>query len=313
MGDKIKNKVIKAEEKIAISAHKRFNWGWFKFTKCLLGLLIYSLAVNLFIVPSHLYTGGILGLSQLLRTFIINKLNININIGVDLSTIIYYTINIPLFIIAYRKIGKTFFTRTIFTVTFNTLFLMLIPIPKDPFFDSIITNTLVGGIFAGIGVGMVLSTGSSTGGTDIIGIAITKHTKKITVGTVGLTFNVLIYAICGILNGLETMIYSIIYAVFESLTLDQNHLQNIKSEVFVFTKSKPDKIIKFINEELNRGATFWDAVGGYTNTKTYIVCTVLTKYERMRLERHMKELDDKAFMVGDDGVQVRGEFEKYLI
>ncbi len=310
---KLKEKIISREEKIRTGTVKTFNWGWFKFAKCLLGLLIYSLAVNLFIVPSNLYTGGILGLSQLIRTALINNFNLNIDIGIDISTIIYYAINIPLFIIAYRHIGKTFFRRTIFTVTFNTLFLMLIPIPKEPLLDTIMSNTLVGGIFAGVGVGMVLSTGSSTGGTDIIGIVVTKKTKKITVGNIGLSFNVIIYAICGLLNGLETMLYSIIYSVFESFTLDQNHLQNINSEVLVFTKEKPDKIIEFINKELNRGATYWEAVGGYTNTKTYIVCAVLNKYERMRLERHMKELDDKAFMVGDDGVQVRGEFAKYLI
>ena len=72
-------------------------------------------------------------------------------------------------------------------------------------------------------------------------------------------------------------------------------------------------MIDFINHTLNRGATYWEAVGGYTNTRTYIVCAVLSKYERMRLERHIKEFDPNAFMVGDDGVEVYGHFEKYLV
>ena len=72
-------------------------------------------------------------------------------------------------------------------------------------------------------------------------------------------------------------------------------------------------MIHFINDELNRGATYWEAIGGYTETKTYIVYAVLTKYERMRLERHMKEFDEDAFMVGDDGVLIKGEFKKYLV
>ena len=72
-------------------------------------------------------------------------------------------------------------------------------------------------------------------------------------------------------------------------------------------------LIKFINKELNRGATYWEAVGGYTNTKTYIVYTVLSKYERMRLGRHMKDFDENAFMVGDDGVEIKGLFDKYLV
>ena len=57
------------------------------------------------------------------------------------------------------------------------------------------------------------------------------------------------------------------------------------------------KLIHFINFELKRGTTYWEATGGYTGTKTFIIYTVLSKYERMRLERHMKEYDPNAFMI----------------
>ena len=109
------------------------------------------------------------------------------------------------------------------------------------------------------------------------------------------------------------MIYSILCAIFESIMTDKYHTQNISSEAFIFTKQNPDKMIAFINNELRRGATYWEAVGGYTNTKTYIVYTVLSKYERMRLERHMKDFDENAFMVGDDGIEIKGLFDKYLV
>ena len=94
---------------------------------------------------------------------------------------------------------------------------------------------------------------------------------------------------------------------------DKNHTQNICSEAFIFTKNPPDKMIKFINNELKRGATYWEAIGGYTHEKTYITYTVLSKYERMRLERHMKEFDEHAFMVGNDGVEIKGIFYKNLV
>ena len=95
--------------------------------------------------------------------------------------------------------------------------------------------------------------------------------------------------------------------------IDRTHSQVIFSEAIIFTKEPPQKMIHFINYELNRGATYWEAIGGYTETKTYIVYAVLSKYERMRLERHMKEFDAKAFRVGDDGVEVKGLFDKYLV
>ena len=290
---------------------KLFNWGWFKFSKCIIGIFIMSLAVNLFIVPNNLYTGGILGLSQLIRTMLVSVFKINFNF--DISSIIYYLINVPLFLIAYKRISKTFFIRTLFAVTINSLFLMIIPIPSEPLIKDLLVNVLIGGFLAGIGIGMALSTGGSTGGTDIIGILLSKRNKKFTVGNIGLIFNIMVYSICGIKYGVEIMIYSILYAIFETIMIDKNHTQNICSEAFIFTKQKPEKLIEFITTELNRGATYWEAVGGYTNTKTYIVYTVLSKYERMRLGRHMKDFDEKAFMVGDDGVEIKGLFDKYLV
>ena len=290
---------------------KLFNWGWFKFSKCIIGIFIMSLAVNLFIVPNNLYTGGILGLSQLIRTMLVSVFKINFNF--DISSIIYYLINVPLFLVAYKRISKTFFVRTLFAVTINSLFLMIIPIPSEPLIKDLLVNVLIGGFLAGIGIGMALSTGGSTGGTDIIGILLSKRNKKFTVGNIGLIFNIMVYSICGIKYGVEIMIYSILYAIFETIMIDKNHTQNICSEAFIFTKQKTEKLIEFITKELNRGATYWEAVGGYTNTKTYIVYTVLSKYERMRLGRHMKDFDEKAFMVGDDGVEIKGLFDKYLV
>ena len=306
----IEKEVVK-ENKKKYNILKSFNWGWFKFSKCIFGLFISSLAVNLFIVPNNLYTGGTLGFAQLIRTAIMSIFNIKTNF--DISSIIYYMINIPLFLVAYRHISKTFFVRTLFAVTINSIFLAVIPIPSMPLMQDLLGNVLIGGILGGIGIGMVLSTGSSTGGTDIIGVVLSKKNNKLTVGNIALFFNVIVYGICGLKYGIEIMIYSIIYAIFETIMTDRNHMQNICSEAFIFTKENPEQMIKFINTELKRGATYWEAIGGYTHTKTYIVYAVLSKYERMRLERHMHEFDEKAFMVGDDGVEVKGLFDKYFV
>lgn len=288
-----------------------FNWGWFKFTKCTIGIFLCSLAVNLFIIPNNLYTGGVLGLAQLIRSFIIDAFHFKF--GFDISSIIYYAINIPLFLLAYKKISKTFFIRTLFAVTLNSLFLMIIPIPKEPLVEELIVNVMMGGIICGIGIGMVLSTGSSTGGIDIIGITLSRKNRNFTVGNISLIFNLLVYFVCGLKYGISIMIFSIIFSTLETMLIDKNHHQNICSEVFIFTKEKPDKLINFIQTELQRDATYWEAIGGYTKSNTYIVLSVLSKYERMRLERHIHEFDKKAFLVSDDGVEIKGSFDKKLV
>ena len=283
-----------------------FNWELKDVLKVLIGSFMFCYSVNVFIVPNNLYTGGVLGIAQLIRSIIIDVFKFNITY--DFSGILYYLINIPLFFIAYKYIRKTFFVRTIFAVTIQSL--MLSVIPTNPLLDDMIVNILVGGIIGGAGIGIVLSSGASTGGSDIIGLALAKVNNNFSVGKLGMILNVIIYTIAGIMYGVEIMIYSIIYCVCESLTIDKMHNQNICSTAFIFCKKNPKKLNEFIKEDLGRDFTYWDAKGGYDDSRTYIIYTALTKYELLRLERYMRSYDDHAFMVKSEGVGIKGEFEK---
>ena len=289
---------------------KIFKWDLKKFTMATLGEILFCIGMNLFIVPMGLYTGGILGISQLIRTFIINVLHIHF--AFDIAGLINFVLNIPLFIIAYRKVSKTFFIRTVWCVVISTIFLSIIPIPTNPLVSEIITSTLVGGIIAGFGCGLALTASASGGGSEIIGIVLSLKNKNISVGKINLGINIIIYIISGICFGLEIMIYSIIYTFFTSLITDQTHSQNISSSAMIFTKEEPHKIIEFIEKELDRGSTFWEAQGGYDDSKTYITYVTLSKYELQRLERHLKTIDPHAFMVKTQNLGVVGNYQKYL-
>lgn len=289
---------------------KVFKWDLKKFTMATLGEILFCIGMNLFIVPMGLYTGGILGISQLIRTFIINVLHIHF--AFDIAGLINFVLNIPLFIIAYRKVSKTFFIRTVWCVVISTIFLSIIPIPTNPLVSEIITSTLVGGIIAGFGCGLALTASASGGGSEIIGIVLSLKNKNISVGKINLGINIIIYIISGICFGLEIMIYSIIYTFFTSLITDQTHSQNISSSAMIFTKEEPHKIIEFIEKELDRGSTFWEAQGGYDDSKTYITYVTLSKYELQRLERHLKTIDHHAFMVKTQNLGVVGNYQKYL-
>ena len=283
-----------------------FNWKLEDVVKVIIGSVMFAYAVNVFIVPNNLYTGGVLGIAQLIRSIIIDVLKFNITY--DFSGILYYLINVPLFFIAYKYISKTFVVRTIFAVTLQSFLLSVIP--TEPLLNDMIVNIMVGGILGGAGIGIVLSSGASTGGSDIIGLAIAKIHNNFSVGKLGMILNGIIYVIAGIMYGVEIMIYSIIYSVCESLMIDKMHEQNICSTAFIFCKKNPKKINNFIKEDLGRDFTYWDAKGGYDDSRTYIIYTALTKYELLRLERYMKTYDDHAFMVKSEGVGIKGEFEK---
>lgn len=298
-------------EKLKKNVDNIFKWNFEEMFKAVLGTFLFSFALNIFIVPMGLYNGGCIGFSQLIRTILVD--NFNLDFGFDIAGILNYALNIPLFILAYRSVSKTFFARTLFCVTIQTIFLTVIPVLETPLVAEVLTSVLIGGIICGIGGGMTLSAGASGGGTDIVGIAISKRNRNFSVGKLDLIVNLVIYSICGALYGLSTMIYSIIYSVFYSIILDNTHEQNVCSTAVIFTKKHPKKIIDFAGGELERGSTTWEAKGGYDDSTTYITYVVLSKYELQRLERHLIELDKNAFMVTtSSGVKVDGNFEKYL-
>lgn len=286
--------------------NKLFDWNIQSFFKIVFGSFLFCFATNFFLVPNSLYTGGILGLSQLIRSFFIDVFKIKTTF--DFSGIIYYIINIPLFILAYKSVGKSFFFKTLFAVTLQTILLSLLPIKT--LVNDTLTNVVVGGLLSGAGVGILLSSGASSGGIDIIGLEFAKRNNNFSVGKLSLVINVFIYTIAGIKYGLEIMIYSIIYSVMESLMVDKMHEQNICSTAFIFCKENPKPINEFIKNELNRDFTYWNAKGGYDDSKTYIIYTAITKYELIRLERYMKSSSIQTFMVKSEGIGIKGEFEK---
>lgn len=294
-----------------MSLRESFKWKKTEFLKATCGVVLFALALNMFIVPNNLYNSGVLGISELIRSFLVKILDLNFSF--DISGIINLIINIPLFILAYRKISKTFFVRTLYCVLTLTLFLTIIPIPETLLVEELITSVIIGGIIAGVGSGLILSSSASGGGTDIVGILLTTKNRNLSVGKIAMIINIIIFATCGILYGTITMIYSIIYSAISALVVDRVHDQNVCSTAIIFTKSKPTSLIKYIKETLQRDVTYWEAVGGYDNTKTYICYAVLSRYELQRLERNIKNIDENAFLVKNDGVGINGNFKKILV
>lgn len=297
-------------KKVNDKLNKFYKWDLNEFFMAIFGCLICAIAINIFIVPNKLYNGGILGISQLIRSVLDSYFGIAFKF--DISGIINLLINLPLFLMAYKLISKTFFRRTVVCVVFQTIFLSVIPIPDSSLIDDMLTNVLIGGILGGIGLGITLTASGSTGGTDIIGLLFSMKKNSLSVGRIGRDINIVIYTISGILYGIPVMIYSIIYAAISSLVVDQLHKQNICSYAMIFSKKNPENLVKFIKDDLNRDSTYWEATGGFDNSKTYIVYSAMSKYEMQRLERHLNELSPHAFMIRGDGVGIDGNFKKKL-
>lgn len=274
-----------------------------------LGTLVFVAAINLFIVPVNLYNGGLIGIAQIIRTLLIEKANINFG-GVDIAGIINFIFNVPLFILAYMKLGKPFFRKTVFGVVLQTVFFTLIKCPAIPIIEDTLTSCLVGGILAGFGNGIVLRAGGSGGGLDILGMYATKIKPGFSVGKLSMFFNFGVYFICALLFNVEVVIYSVIYMVFTAIIMDKVHYQNINTSVMIF--SKKDGLSRAIIDELGRGVTEWSGSGAYTHENTQVLVTVISKYEISRLKGIIYDIDPNAFMILNEGLDVYGNFEKRL-
>lgn len=273
------------------------------------GGILFAAGVNLFITPLTLYNGGFVGIAQLIRTFLTSTLHLSFG-QTDISGIIYFLLNIPLVYLAWKKMGKGFFAKTIVTVIIQTVALTFIPIPKSPIIEDYLTACIIGGLVSGFGTGLVLRGGSSGGGQDILGLYFTKKFRNFSVGKMGIIINAFVYGICLCMFNLEIVIYSLIYGVIASVACDRVHIQNINMSVMIFTKKLG--ISKAIMDEMGRGVTNWDGAGAYTKETSYILFVMISKYEVSQIKRIVRNIDPNAFMIFTEGCSVDGNFEKRL-
>ena len=165
-----------------------------QFLESLLGSFLYAVGINLFVVPANLYTSGLLGICQVIRTLMENYLHLSFG-NLDIAGIIYYMINVPILIFAMTKIGKNFLIKTLVTVIFMTIFLAVIPIV--PVIEDTMASCLVGGLFTGVGVGLMLRAHASLGGIDVLGLLKIRRKKDFSVGKMNLFFECLsVWNVC---------------------------------------------------------------------------------------------------------------------
>lgn len=284
---------------------------WLRIVAAVVGELIAAAALNLFIVPLNLYTGGIMGVCQLIRTFLQTQLGVTFG-AYDIAGILYFLVNVPILLFAYKSLGLGLVAKTIICTVSYSLFYSIIPIPSAPIVDDYLTACLLGGILTGIGSGIVLTCGCSSGGLDVIGLCLSKRGSSFTVGKFSLTFNVFLYTACLILFSPEVAIYSVIYNFFASMVLDRMHQQNVNVMALIFTHADEHILGQFIIDKLNRGVTYWNGTGAYTGQGVHVLCVSLSKYEIEELLHAVRSIDPQAFLTVQEGVHVYGNFRKKL-
>ena len=309
----VRELVINEEEKIKENdtGTKAVKKEIYTFPIILFGGLIYSFGMNCFLRPLHLYSGGMMGFAQLFQELLL-RAGVTFD-GFNISGIIYYLMNVPAIIIAIKSMRRRFIIKTFFAITSITVLLSVIPIPTTPILDDRITNTIIAGLICGTGIGLILWGGSCDGGMNIIGMLLISKRGKGSVGNIGLFANIILYIIMLFIFDPATVIYSLIYSVFNSIAVDRIHTQNIASQIMVITKQKDTTAMEVdVMGKLNRGMTEINASGLFTGDDVKIFIIFVSKYEVNRLRRIIKSHDEYAFIVETTVTRIDGNFIKKI-
>lgn len=273
----------------------------------MIGSFIFVLGISIFITPIQIFSGGIMGLSQIIRTLL---QEVGIKFDFEISGIINFILNVPLMILAYHSISRRFFYSTLLSIISQTIFFMFVPVLQEPLLKDMLASCLVGGFIAGFGIGLILRSRGSGGGLDILGIYFSQKYLNFSVGRLSLMFNTALFTLSAVLFSFETAIYSMLFLVVFIFVVDKVHYQNINMTAMIFTRHP--EVMEYITKSMHRGVTYWQGAGGYTHEETYILMTAISKYEISLLKNQVKAIDPHAFIIFSEGLSVSGNFEKRL-
>lgn len=250
------------------------------------GSLLVAISLNFFLINANVYASGFAGAAQLASSVFKDSLGIEISTG-----ILLFLFNIPVIILGWYKVGRGFTIYSIVSVIFATIFLELIPVISIS--DDIILNAVFGGVLAGIGVGLSLKLGASTGGMDIVAMVLSRLQDK-PIGTYFLLLNGVIIVMAGVLYELENALYTMLALYVTTAVIDTIHTRHEKITAMIVTH-KADELQVAIHQQMVRGITILPAKGAYSKEDKSMMYLVITRYELYDLETIIKEIDPNAF------------------
>lgn len=265
------------------------------------GSLLGALAMNLFLIPANIYSSGFTGIAQLLSKVLSDNTPIHVSLG-----FLLLVLNIPVAILGWKKVGKSFTIYSFISVALSSLFLTLIPIKQVS--GDILLNAVFGGVILAAGVGITLKWGASTGGVDIIAMVLSRMKDK-PIGPYMLVINGVIIITAGFLYGWEKALYTLVTLYTSTRVIDAIHTRHAKLTAMIITK-KADLMKKAIQEKLIRGITILPAKGAFSNESREMLMVVITRYELFDLERILKEVDPNAFTNIIQTTNIYGFFRK---
>ncbi len=269
-------------------------WRYFRIV---LGGAIYAVGFRKFLYPNSVMTGGLTGVSMIL-----NRL---IDVPVGLTALV---LNIPLFIMARKVNGRRFFIGSIAGMVSSTVFVDIFAKILPDFTRDILLGTLYGGVIVGFGIGLVLSCGASTGGSDIIASLVRKKASGLNLARLimGVDF-VIIAAFAVVFKNFDSAMYSVVSIFIASKVMDSVLYGFDYSKLAYIISDRYDEISEELMSKLGRGVTLLSGEGGYSGKSKKVVMCAIKRHQIGRLKRIVEGIDEHAFVIITEAREVLGE------
>ena len=277
---------------------KQIAWN---YVLILVGTAVMALAIQCIYDRVGLVTGGFTGLTIIIRN--ITKSVISGGIPLWFANIV---LNIPVFIYSYVKFGKKFVGRTLFATLMLSVWLYIIP-GVDLSGDDYLLAALFGGVFTGVGMGIVLRAGATTGGTDMVAALVQTKMRHYSVVQIMQVMDAAIVIAGLYVFGLRSTLYAVV-SIFVSTKVSDGFLEGFKnSKAALIITNHYKEVAARVMDELGRGVTGMDAKGMYTQDYKCVLYCVVSRKEIVQLKEIVNDVDPDAFVIVSDVREVLGE------
>ncbi|MGL4589397.1 MAG: YitT family protein [Mycoplasmatales bacterium] len=261
--------------------------------------LIYVLGFNLFVASIDIFATGFAGIAQILV-----HISTKLGLGLDYS-FFYLLLNIPVFILAYFKVNKRLAYLSLISVVTVSIGLRIVPVIKIT--DDMIINCIFGGIAMGYAIGSLLNIGSSSGGTDIIGLYFVRVFNQ-PFTKINNFITIVIILISIVIGSFEIALYTILSFMARTLTMKLLYTNQDTKTAWIVGEDL-HLINDYINFELNRGTTVFHAQGGFTHKQKELIMVILNEYEIHKLSHYIDDNNIEVFININDTKEIKGNFK----
>lgn len=259
------------------------------------GAALGGISFNVFLMPHKLLSGGVSGIALILNYIF------GFNPGV-----LVFVFNIPIFLAGYKYVDKEFILLSLVGMTAFSVFIDIFAFMKDIIYiDDVLLSCLYGGVFNGIGMGIVFRNRASQGGVDIVAVILKKY-FSINLGTTSLLINIAVVTLGSYFYGVKLAMYTLVSMYVSSAVLDKVMKGFGSSKSVMIITDREQQVADTILATLGRGVTYLEGEGAYTKNKKRVIYCIVTLNQLAKLKQIVREVDGDAFMAVSDTSEVLG-------